>query len=331
MRASIDAPEPRGTRRARCRWGLSRTLRTMSEPPIPALPDDLSSDAALRAFLGGLPPLEPGALETRAAALARPTGADASREDLELAISCTDLTSLEPTDTPSTVAALCARALEPDTDDPTAPSVAAVCVHSDLVDAAARELAGTGVEVAGVAGAFPHGRAPLAVRTAEASAVVAAGAGDVDVVIDRGALLEGRVAEVVAGITALRDAVGDATLKVIVEESDLGDPAIVRDAAWLALLAGADFVKTSTGKGAHGATLAGTLVLADAVAALEVATGRQAGVKPAGGIRDAATALEHVDAVRGALGASEVHRGRFRLGASTLLDDLLGRRRGLVG
>ncbi len=295
---------------------------------LPPLPTDPEDPAALAAFVEDLP--SPGDVAARSRALGVAVGAAQdvalpTAADVDTAIGCVDLTTLKATDTPARVVALCERARRPDPEDPSCPSVAAVCVHADLVAPAVRALEGSGLPVASVAGAFPHGRSPRAVKVAEVAAAVAAGAGEVDVVIDRGALAEQRWADVVADLRALVAAAGEAKVKVILEHAELADLGALSTAAHLALLAGADVVKTSTGTVEPGATREAVLVLCEAVAAHERATGRRAGVKPSGGIRETGQALAYLAVVRAVLGDDAA--GRLRLGASSLLDDLVATRR----
>src|SRR5438874_10332415 len=196
---------------------------------------------------------------------------------LELAIRCCDLTTLEGQDTPGKVAALCSKAIRPDPSDPAMPSVAAVCVYPNLVPTAVERLRGTGVKVASVATSFPSGQAPLDLKLREVEDVVAMGADEVDMVIDRGAFLSGRYAKVYDEIVRVKEACGQAHLKVILEVAELGTYDNVRRASILAMAAGADFVKTSTGKLPSAATLPVTLVMLEAIRDVYEETGRRAG------------------------------------------------------
>ena len=243
-------------------------------------------------------------------------------EALRLVVRSIDLTSLESTDTPEKVSALAARAARP-SQSPNVPSVATVCVYPKLVPVAVAALDGTDVAVASVAGGFPAGQTPLEVKLAEVRWVVAHGADEVDVVIDRGALLAGRSAEVRDEIGAIRAAAADATLKVILETSDLATYGHVRDAALLAIEAGADFAKTSTGKGSQGATLEAAAWIVEAIGEASE-SGRRIGFKPAGGIRTSRQALAYLDLVATRLGREWLTPHLFRLGASSLLDDVVG-------
>jgi len=224
------------------------------------------------------------------------------------------------------VAALCAKALRPDPADPSCPRVAALCVYPSMVPVAAPLLAGTGVHLASVATAFPSGQAPLPVKLEDTRAAVAAGADEVDMVINRGAFLSGRYLEVFDEIVAVKEACGPAHLKVILETGELATYDNVRRASWLAMLAGGDFIKTSTGKVHPAATPPVTLVMLEAVRDFRAATGRQVGVKPAGGIRTAKDAIKYLVLVNETVGEDWLSADWFRFGASTLLNDLLMQR-----
>lgn len=279
------------------------------------------SDASLRRFLHGLPGVDEAGAVARAAMLAsRSVKADAKRVAIDLAISMIDLTTLEGADTPGKVSALCAKARHPGHG---APPVAAVCVYPDLAGLAARLLAGSSVAVASVATAFPSGRAALEVKLADVKSAVAAGADEVDMVIDRGAFLSGRYLAVYEEVAAVRAAAGGAHLKVILETGELATLDNVRRASWLAMLAGADFIKTSTGKVSPAATLPVTLVMLEAVRDFRAAGGAQVGVKAAGGIRAAKDAIRYLTVVHESAGDDWLTPAAFRLGASSLLNDLL--------
>ena len=250
---------------------------------------------------------------------------------IDLAIRMVDLTTLEGQDTPGKVRALSAKAMRPDPADPTCPRVAAVCVYPDLVAVAKETLGDSGVRVASVATAFPSGRAAMDVKLADVRDAVAAGADEVDMVIDRGAFLTGRYLEVFEEIVAVREACarpdGDAAhLKVIFETGELQTYDNVRRASWLAMLAGADFIKTSTGKVQPAATPPVTLVMLEAVRDFREATGRMVGVKPAGGIRTSKDAIKYLVMVNEVAGPDWLDPDWFRFGASTLLNDLLMQR-----
>ena len=224
------------------------------------------------------------ALEERAATLAkRSIKRDSKLQAYDLAVRMMDLTTLEGADTPGKVAALCSKATRPDPVDTSIPSVAAVCVYPNLVPSAKQRLHGSGVKVASVATYFPSGQAPLEVKVAEVHDVVELGADEVDMVIDRGAFLSGRYAKVYDEIVKVKDACGAAHLKVILETGELGTYDNVRRASLLAMAAGADFIKTSTGKVNPAATLPVTLCMLEAIRDVHEETGRVVGMKPAGG------------------------------------------------
>ncbi len=285
------------------------------------------SDAALRTFLHGLPGVDAVGAQARAATLGtRSIKTTAKAWALDLAIRMVDLTTLEGADTPGKVRALCAKGRRPDPGDPTCPSVAAICVYPAMVPTAAAALAGSGVHLASVATAFPSGQAPLDVKLADVKAAVAAGADEVDMVINRGAFLSGRYLEVFEEIVAVRQSCGTAHLKVILETGELATYDNVRRASWLAMLAGGDFIKTSTGKVAPAATPPVTLVMLEAVRDFRQATGRQVGVKPAGGIRTSKDAIKYLVLVNETAGGDWLSPDWFRFGASTLLNDLLMQR-----
>jgi deoxyribose-phosphate aldolase len=302
----------------------------------PSLADVTASDAALRRFLHGLPGVDAVGLSARAARLGtRSIKTTAKAYAIDLAISMIDLTTLEGADTPGKVRSLCAKAKRPDPSDATAPQVAAVCVYPDMVPHAREYVAGTGIKVASVATAFPSGRAGLPVKLADTAEAVAAGADEIDMVIDRGAFLAGRYLEVFETITKIREACArpdgsSAHLKVIFETGELQTYDNVRRASWLAMLAGADFIKTSTGKVAVNATPPVTLLMLEAVRDFREATGRQVGVKPAGGIRTTKDAMKYLVTVNETLGDDWLSPEWFRFGASSLLNDLLMQRQKLT-
>jgi deoxyribose-phosphate aldolase len=300
---------------------------TATAPTAGDLADVTASNASLRRFLHGLPGVDQVGAEARAATLAtRSIKTTAKTFALDLAVRMVDLTTLEGQDTPGKVRALCAKGLRPDPDDPTCPAVAAICVYGDLVPVAADALDGTSVHIAAVATAFPSGRAPLDLKLADVNAAVAAGADEIDMVIDRGAFLAGRYLDVHDEIVAVREACGDAHLKVILETGELATYDNVRRASWLAMLAGGDFIKTSTGKVSPAATRPVTLVMLEAVRDFRAQTGRQVGVKAAGGIRSAKDAVRYLVMVNETCGDDWLHPDRFRFGASSLLNDLLMQR-----
>ncbi|HYH92238.1 MAG TPA: deoxyribose-phosphate aldolase [Candidatus Saccharimonadales bacterium] len=242
---------------------------------------------------------------------------------LELAIRMMDLTTLEGKDTPGKVRALCQKAIRPQPGDPTIPHVAAICVYPALVAEAREALKGSGVKVASVATGFPSGQTFRDIKLAETRAAVDAGADEVDMVIDRGAFLSGDYATVFEEIVEVKEAAGEAHLKVILETGELETYDNVRRASVLAMAAGADFIKTSTGKVTPAATLPVTLVMLEAIRDFERATGRQVGMKPAGGIRVAKEAIQYLVVLYETLGPRWMTPDWFRFGASTLLNDVL--------
>jgi deoxyribose-phosphate aldolase len=300
-----------------------------STVPWPVAGADMTvTEAALRQVLHGLPGVDQVGVTERAASLAtRSIKREAKLWALDAAVRMVDLTTLEGADTPGKVRGLCAKARQPDPDDSGVPPVAAVCVYPDLVSVARAELAGSPVAVASVATAFPSGRASLQVKLADVADAVSAGADEVDMVIDRGAFLAGRYAQVYEEVRAVREACGRAHLKVILETGELATLDNVSRAAWLAMLAGADFIKTSTGKVTPAASPPVTLVMLAAVRDFAAATGRRVGVKVAGGVRTAKDAIRYLVLVRETAGPEWLTPGYFRIGASSLLNDLLMQRR----
>jgi deoxyribose-phosphate aldolase len=264
------------------------------------------------------------AVEERAATLAkRSIKRESKLFALDLAIRMMDLTTLEGADTPGKVAALCSKAVRPDPVDRTVPSVAAVCVYPNLVPHAKERLEGSGVKVASVATGFPSGQFPTEVKLQDVRAAVELGADEVDMVIDRGAFLSGRYAKVYDEIVRVKEACGDAHLKVILETGELGTYDNVRRASLLAMAAGADFIKTSTGKVSPAATLPVSLVMLEAIRDVHDETGRVVGFKPAGGIRTAKQAVQHLVLVHETLGVDWLTPDLHRFGASSLLNDVL--------
>jgi deoxyribose-phosphate aldolase len=288
----------------------------------PALPRGF--ELPLKQRLPRIGSIDQVALEARAGELAkRSIKKDAKVWALELAIRCCDLTTLEGQDTPGKVSALCSKAVRPDPGDPNVPSVAAVCVYPNLVPTAVDRLRGTGVKVASVATAFPSGQSPTDVKVRETEEVVAMGADEVDMVIDRGAFLSGRYAKVYDEIVQVKEACGDVHLKVILEVAELGTYDNVRRASLLAIAAGADFIKTSTGKLPGAATLPVQLVMLEAIRDVHSETGRMVGMKPAGGIRTAKNAIQYLVQVHETLGPDWLTPDLYRLGASSLVNDIL--------
>jgi deoxyribose-phosphate aldolase len=264
------------------------------------------------------------AVEARATELSkRSIKRDAKLFALDLAVRMMDLTTLEGSDTPGKIAALASKAIRPDPADSSIPSVAAVCVYPNLVQAAAERVRGTGVKVASVATAFPSGQSPTDIKVAEAGRVVELGADEVDMVIDRGAFLAGRYAKVYDEIVQVKEAAHPSHLKVILEVGELGTYDNVRRASLLAIAAGADFIKTSTGKLSSSATLPVTLVMLEAIRDVYEETGRRVGMKPAGGIRNAKQAVQTLVLVHETLGLDWLTPDLFRFGASSLLNDVL--------
>src|SRR6478672_5014836 len=264
------------------------------------------------------------ALEERSASLAkRSIKKEAKVFALELAIRCMDLTTLEGSDTPGKVAALCSKAIRPDPSDPNIPSCAAICVYENLVPTCVERLRGTGVHIAAVATGFPSGQYPTDLKIADAARAVELGADEVDMVIDRGAFLSGRYAKVYDEIVRVKEAARPAHLKVILETGELGTYDNVRRASLLAMAAGADFIKTSTGKVSPAATLPVTLCMLEAIRDVEAETGRAVGMKPAGGIRHAKLAIQYLCVLHETLGREWLTPERFRFGASSLVNDVL--------
>jgi deoxyribose-phosphate aldolase len=263
-------------------------------------------------------------LEERAESLGkRSIKRDAKLWALDLAIRSMDLTTLEGQDTPGKIVAMCAKAVRPDPTDPSIPSVAAVCLYSELVSVAAGQLKGTGVHVASVAGAFPSGLVPLKDRLAEIRDAVSMGADEIDIVLNRSAFLSGRYRQAFEEIAASKEACGPAHLKTILEVAELGSYDQIRRASVLAMAAGTDFIKTSTGKLSTGATLPAALCMMEAARDFHHETGRRVGVKVAGGVRQAKQAVQYLVLLHETLGSDWMTPDLFRIGASTLLNDVL--------
>jgi deoxyribose-phosphate aldolase len=263
-------------------------------------------------------------LEQRAAALAtRSIKRDSKLRALDLAIRCMDLTTLEGSDTPGKVVAMCAKAVRPDPSDASIPSVGAVCLYPQLVPVAVEQLRGTGVRVASVAGGFPAGLTPLDARLQEIRDVVEMDADEVDIVLNRSLFLSGRYAQAFEELAAAREAAGDLHLKVILETGELGSYDRVRQASMLAMAAGADFIKTSTGKIGVSATLPAALCMMEAARDFHAETGRRVGIKVAGGVRASKGAIQYLVLVQETLGPTWMSPELFRIGASSLLNDVL--------
>ncbi len=295
-------------------------------------PDDLT----LRRFLHGLPGVDAVGLEQRSADLGTRSIKTTSKAwALDTIIRLIDLTTLEGADTPGKVRSLVSKAEHPDASDPTCPSVAAVCVYGDMVPFAVEALGARhgdpddgGISVAAVATAFPSGRASLAVKLADTRDAVEAGADEIDMVIDRGAFLAGRYGQVFDQIVAVKDACrrddgSSASLKIILETGELNTYDNIRRASWLGMLAGGDFIKTSTGKVSPAATLPVTLLMLEAVRDWHRLTGERIGVKPAGGIRSSKDAVKYLVTVAETVGEDWLQPHLFRFGASSLLNDVL--------
>ncbi len=300
-----------------------------------------ATDANLRRYLHGIPGIDAVGLEQRAASLGtRSIKTSSKKWAIDTIIRLIDLTTLEGADTPGKVRSLVGKALTPDPGDPDCPRVAAVCVYGDMVPFAVEALGGAhagstnsartdaGVSVAAVATAFPSGRASLAVKLADTADAVAAGADEIDMVIDRGAFLSGRYGQVFDEIVSVKEVCrrpdgSYAHLKVILETGELNTYDNVRRASWLAILAGGDFIKTSTGKVAPAATLPVTLSMLEVVRDWYRLTGEKIGVKPAGGIRTSKDAIKYLVTVAETVGEEWLQPHLFRFGASSLLNDVL--------
>jgi deoxyribose-phosphate aldolase len=242
---------------------------------------------------------------------------------LKLAISMIDLTTLEGNDTPGKVIQLCHKAIHPLPEYPEIPSVAAVCVYPRMVSIAKNVLNGTGVKPASVAAAFPAGMVNLETRLKETRYAIDQGAEEIDMVMSRGEFLRGNYNYVFDEIAAIKNECSDIHLKVILETGELGTLENVRKASLLAIHAGADFIKTSTGKISPAATQPVTLVMLEAIRDHYVKTGRMIGMKPAGGIRKAKQAIQYLVMVNETLGTAWLSPDWFRIGASSLINDLL--------
>ncbi|WP_420833638.1 deoxyribose-phosphate aldolase [Salinibacterium metalliresistens] len=312
-----------------------------AERAINLIGSDLT-EKSLRLHLEGLPGVDAVGLEQRAAGLGTRSIKTTSKAwALDTIIRLIDLTTLEGADTPGKVRSLVAKAITPDATDATTPRVAAVCVYGDMVPSAVRALGDAhgdpdhgGIAVAAVATAFPSGRASLAVKLADTKDAVAAGADEIDMVIDRGAFLAGNYGLVFDQIVAVKEACrredgSFAHLKVILETGELNTYDNVRRASWLAILAGGDFIKTSTGKVAPAATLPVTLLMLEVVRDWHRLTGESIGVKPAGGIRSSKDAIKYLVTVAETVGEQWLQPHLFRFGASSLLNDVLLQRQKL--
>ena len=289
------------------------------------------SESSLKKFLAELSPVDQVGAEARAVMLATRSIKTTSKAwAIDTAISMIDLTTLEGADSPGKVRALCAKAVRPDPTDSTVPSVGAICVYNDMVKIARSELdaiGGKDIPVAAVATAFPSGRASIAVKKIDTQDALDAGANEIDMVIDRGAFLSGKLGEVFEEIKTIKEICGNKVhLKVILETGELVTYDNVRKASYLAMLAGADFIKTSTGKVAPAATAPVVLVMLEAVRDYFALTGSRIGVKPAGGIRTTKDAIKQLVLVNEIAGSEWLKPSLFRIGASALLNDLLMQR-----
>ena len=296
------------------------------------------TNASLTSWLHGLPGVDHVGADARAAGLGTRSIKTTSKAwAIDTAISMIDLTTLEGADTEGKVRSLCAKAMAPDPGDPATPHVAAVCVYNDLVPVAVDALQGSNIHVAAVTSAFPSGRASMAVKLNDTRDAIKAGADEIDMVIDRGAFLSGRYLQVFNEIAAIKDvctadarAGAPAHLKVILETGELVTYDNVRRASWLAMLAGAQFIKTSTGKVSPAATLPVTMIMLEAVRDWRALTGAQVGVKAAGGIRTTKDAMKYLVVVNEIAGDDWMDPRWFRFGASGLLNDLLLQRQKLA-
>jgi len=289
------------------------------------------SEASLKNYLKTLSGVDQVGANARAAMLStRSIKTSSKRWAIDTAISMVDLTTLEGADTAGKVEAICTKAVRPDPTDSSVPSVGAICVYNDMVSVARKHLdliGGKHVPVAAVSTAFPSGRASIEVKVLDTQDAIDAGASEIDMVIDRGAFLEGRLIDVFNEIVTIRQVCGDkAHLKVIFETGELVTYDNVRKASFLAMAAGADFIKTSTGKVAPAATAPVVLVMLEAVRDFYEMTQKRIGVKPAGGIRNTKDAIKQLVLVKEVAGEEWLNSKLFRIGASALLNDLLMQR-----
>jgi deoxyribose-phosphate aldolase len=287
-------------------------------------PAQMLSGREVRRLIADTTAVDAVGLEERAGSLAkRSIKRDSKLWALDLAIRSMDLTTLEGSDTPGKIVALCAKAVRPNPLDDSIPSVAAVCLYPQLVPVAVGQLKGTGVNVASVAGGFPAGLTPLDARLVEIREVVDMGADEVDIVLNRSLFLSGQYERAFEELVAAREAAGQAHLKVILEVGELGSYDRVRQASMLAMAAGADFIKTSTGKIPRGASLPDALCMMEAIRDFHRETGRRTGFKAAGGVRTSKNAIQYLTIVYETLGPDWMTPDLFRIGASSLLNDVL--------
>lgn len=311
------------------RYAINVNTRNLTQLPN-LLSDATKNEESLKKFLNGLSGVDKVGVEERSSKLStRSIKTTAKKEGIDLSIRMIDLTTLEGMDTKGKVKTLCAKARRPDPLDNSVPSVAAVCVYSDLVSIAKENLVGTNIKVAAVATGFPAGRVSLAAKLQDTKDAVSQGADEIDMVIDRGAFHEGRFFDIYEQILTIKEACQNAHLKVILETGELKTYDNVKKASWIAMLAGADFIKTSTGKVQPAATLPVTLVMLQAINEFEKATGKIIGMKPAGGIKTTKDAMKYLVLVKETLGDRWLTPDLFRLGASSLLNDLLMQRQKL--
>jgi deoxyribose-phosphate aldolase len=290
-----------------------------------------NSEASLKKFLKTLSAVDEVGAKSRVEMLATRSIKTSSKNwAIDLAIRMVDLTTLEGADTPGKVKALCAKGVYPDPTDLSVPSVGAICVYNDMVKIARQALdtgGGKNIPVAAVSTAFPSGRASIEVKIQDTKDAIANGASEIDMVIDRGAFLAGKLGFVFDQIKTIKDVCGSqAHLKVILETGELVTLDNVRKASYLAMLAGADFIKTSTGKVAPAATAPVVYVMLEAVRDYYKMTGTRIGVKPAGGIRNTKDAIKQLVLVNEIAGPEWLDPSLFRIGASALLNDLLMQR-----
>ena len=300
---------------------MTAPAATLSTAPVLGA---AATPAVIESYLRSVPSVDEVGVTERAASLStRSVKRESKLAALEMAIRMCDLTTLEGRDTPGKVIQLASKAVRPDPTDPTIPSVAALCVYPNMVPYAVEALEGSGVAVASVATYFPSGQAPISVKTADVTWAVAQGADEIDMVIDRGAFLAGDYLKVYEEIMSVKEACRSAHLKVILETGELSTYDNVRRASMLAMAAGADFIKTSTGKTSSNATLPVTLVMLDAIRDFHTYTGAAVGMKPAGGISTSKVAIRYLVLLAETLGSGWLSPARFRFGASSLVNDLL--------
>ncbi len=290
-----------------------------------------NSEASLKKFLKTLAPVDAVGASARVEMLATRSIKTSSKNwAIDLAIRMVDLTTLEGADTPGKVKALCAKGVYPDPTDLSIPSVGAICVYNDMVKIAREALdngGGKNIPVAAVTTAFPSGRASMEVKIQDTKDAIANGASEIDMVIDRGAFLAGNLGLVFDEIKTIKEICGkDVHLKVILETGELVTLDNVRKASYLAMLAGGDFIKTSTGKVSPAATAPVVYVMLEAVRDFYKMTGVRIGVKPAGGIRNTKDAMKQLVLVNEIAGPEWLDPSLFRIGASALLNDLLMQR-----